>query len=65
MPNYAILVIYEDGDESYLRDGLGDTPSRFPSRAAALKQVDFLKIGMEGEVQSINVVKYPAKKKVS
>lgn len=63
--NYAILVIDQDGDKRYLCDGFGDRPSRFPSRAAALKQVEFMKIGMEGEVQSINVVKYPAKKKVS
>jgi hypothetical protein len=65
MPNYAIKVIQKNGDEEYLRAWALGEITRFPSYAAAMKQHDFLKIGMEGEVQSINVVKYPAKKKVS
>lgn len=32
---YAILVVDEDGEEEFLCDGLGGTPSRFPSRAAS------------------------------
>jgi hypothetical protein len=36
---WAIKVVQKSGDEEYLCDGLGDTPSRFPSRAAAQKQV--------------------------
>ncbi len=56
---YAIKVIGEDADEGYVCDGLGDTPARFPSRAAAERQKQFMLIGMEGDVQSINVVKYP------
>jgi hypothetical protein len=57
--NYAIKVIDDDGGEDFLCDGLGNRPSRFPSRAAAQRQVDFMKIGMEGDVQSINIVPYP------
>jgi hypothetical protein len=65
MSLYAIKVIRKNGGEGYLYGFGEERPVKFPSRAAALKQVDFMKIGMEGEVQSINVVKYPAKKKVS
>lgn len=60
--DYAIKVIQKDGDEDYLCDGLGSTPSRFPSRAAAQRQVDFMEIGMEGDVQAIVIVKYPRKR---
>ena len=58
---YAILVIDENGESCYLCDGVGinGKPSRFPSHAAAERQVDFMKIGMEGDVQSINIVRYP------
>jgi hypothetical protein len=57
--NYAILVVQKDGSEDYFCEGLGNTPSRFPSRAAAQRQVDFMKVGMERDVQSIKIVKYP------
>jgi hypothetical protein len=63
MTDYAIKVIQKNGDEDFLCDGLGDTPTRFPSYAAAMRQYDFLKVGMEGDVQSINVVKYPKGRK--
>ena len=53
---YAILVIDQDGEEDYLCDGLGNRPTKFLSRAAAQRQVDFMKIGMDGDVQSINIV---------
>ena len=59
---FAILVVDEDGEEEFLCDGLGDTPAKFPSRAAAEKQKEFMLIGMEDDVQSINVVKYPKRK---
>jgi hypothetical protein len=65
MKAFAILVIDLDGDEEYLCNGLGDIPARFPSRAAAQRQVDFMKIGMEDEVQSINIVSYPPKGKLA
>lgn len=59
MTAYAIKVVQKNGDEEYLCDGLGSTPAKFPSRAAAQRQKEFMLIGMEGDVQSINVVKYP------
>lgn len=57
---YAIRVVQKNGSGDYLCDGLGNTPSKFPSRAAAQRQKDFMMIGMDGDVQSINIVKYPA-----
>jgi len=57
--NYAIKVVQKLGDEEFLCEGLGDTPARFPSKAAAERQKQFMLIGMEDDVQSINVVKYP------
>jgi hypothetical protein len=58
---YAIKVIQKNGREDYLRDGVSANGriTGFPSYAAAMRQHDFMRIGMEGEVQSINVVKYP------
>jgi len=61
MADYAIKVVQNNGDEDFLCDGLGSRPTRFPSYAAAYRQVDFMKIGMADEVQSINIVKYPKK----
>jgi hypothetical protein len=59
MADYAIKVVQKNGDEDFLCDGMGNVPTRFPSYAAAYHQADFLKIGIEGDVQSINIVKYP------
>lgn len=58
---FAILIVQLDGDEHYLCDGTGDTPTKFSTRAKAEEYVGFMKIGMEGDVQSINVVYYPAR----
>jgi len=55
---YAIKVVQKNGDESYLRETNGQI-TRFPSYAAAMKQREFMMVGMKNEVQSINVVKYP------
>lgn len=60
--DYAIKVVQKNGDEDFLCGGLTNHPKRFPSYAAAYHQVDFMKIGMEGDVQSINIVKYPKRK---
>jgi len=60
--DYAIKVVQKNGEEDFLCDGLSDRPTRFPSYAAAYHQRDFLKIGMQGDVQSINIVKYPKRK---
>lgn len=62
---YAIKVVQKNGDEDFLCVGYTDIVAKFPSRAAAQKQKDFMLIGMEDEVQSINIVKYPAKKAAS
>ena len=61
MTDHAIKVIQKNGDEDFLCDGMGNTPTRFPSYEAAMRQYEFLKIGLKGDVQSINVVKYPKK----
>jgi hypothetical protein len=58
-PGFALLVIGLDGEEAYLCNGMGDTPTRFFSKREAQSQKDFLWIGMEGDVQSINIVPYP------
>ncbi len=60
---YAIRVIQQNGDEDYMCEGLTNVPSRFPSRAAAQRAVDFMQIGMDGDVQSISIVKYPGVRK--
>jgi hypothetical protein len=62
MADYAIKVVQDDGEEDFLCDGLGNVPTHFPSRAAAQRQVDFMKLGMDGDVQSINIVKYPKRR---
>jgi hypothetical protein len=58
---YAIKVIQKNGREDYLRDGLAANGriTEFPTYAHAIHKADFLRVGMEGDVQSINVVKYP------
>jgi hypothetical protein len=62
---YAIKVVQKDGDEDYLRDGIAADGriTEFPTYAHAVHKADFLRIGMEGGVQSINVVKYPKRAK--
>jgi hypothetical protein len=55
---YAIKVVQKNGDECYLRETSGAITG-FPSYAAAMRQHEFMSIGMKGDVQSINVVKYP------
>jgi hypothetical protein len=54
---WAILVVGKNGEEEYLREGLGDSTARFRSRSEATKLMQFMKIGMEDEYQSINVVR--------
>lgn len=58
-PGFALLVIGLDGEEEYLCDGMSDRPSCFFNRREAQSEKDFLWIGMEGDVQSINIVPYP------
>jgi hypothetical protein len=62
---FAILVIDADGNDSYVCDNLGDTPTRYTSKSSAQSFVDFMRIGMDGDVQSINVVPYPKKRRTA
>jgi hypothetical protein len=59
MIGFAVLVIWEDGEEEYLKEGTSTRPARFSSRKHAKEQAEFMKMGMDGEYQSINVVPYP------
>lgn len=60
--HFAIKVIWLDGEEEFLKQG--ETPdgevAMFANRERATTQRDFMLLGMEDEVQSINVVPYPA-----
>jgi hypothetical protein len=64
---WAIVVIWSDGKEEYLKQGVSSAAqiARFASRAAACYEAEFMKIGMdEGEYQSVNIVPYPSSGKV-
>jgi hypothetical protein len=54
---WAVKVVWLDGEEEYLAQGSHIT--RFANRERAEDLRDFLKEGMEDEVQSINVVHFP------
>ena len=58
---WAVLVVWENGEEEYLKQGLGSAVATF-TKQAARDQVEFMKIGMEGDCQSINVVPAPPTK---
>ena len=55
---FAILVVWSNGEEEYVKQGLSDTIALFTKREAE-KQVEFMKIGMDGDpdMQTISVVK--------
>lgn len=53
------MIVDEAGEREYVCDGDCKTPTRFASKAKAKEFVDFMKIGLDGEVQSINIVPYP------
>lgn len=55
---YAILVVWNDGEEEYLHEGIGKRTAVFPTRESARGQVEFMKMGMSDECQSISVVVY-------
>lgn len=54
---WAVLVIWKEGDQEYLHEG--NRIATFRTRKQANSQREFLLVGMEGDVQSINVVKAP------
>jgi hypothetical protein len=57
---YAIMVVWSDGSDEYVKEG--SRIASFPSRARAKEQVSFMKIGMDGDedVQSISIVRFPS-----
>jgi hypothetical protein len=59
---YAVLVVWLDDEEEYLKEGLSDSVvARFSSRKEAKKQRDFMMMGMSEEVNGIHVVPFPRK----
>ncbi len=62
--NWAILVVWSNGEEEYVKQGIGTEVARF-TKAEAVEQREFLWMGMEGDpdVQSVNVVRYPKRRK--
>jgi hypothetical protein len=61
---FAIKVTERNGKEHYLCDRFTETPSRFPSRHAAERQVQFMRAGNKKFI-GLEIVKYPAEVKVS
>lgn len=61
---FAIKVIWLNGEEELLKTGHSGRVADFPSRDRAEAQRDFMLEGMADEVQSINVVPYPAGQEV-
>lgn len=59
MNGFAILVIWKNGEEEYVKQGLSYTPARFSSRARANERKRFLEMGADDDIQSINLVPYP------
>ena len=56
---WAIVVIWLDGEEEYLKAGLGpEKVALFSSHYHAGKMKEFMLEGMSDEVQSINIVPY-------
>jgi hypothetical protein len=60
---YALKVIQKNGDEDFVREMSGEI-ARF-TYAGAYHKRDFLLAGIADEVQSINIVKYPKKRKAA
>lgn len=60
---FAVLVVWSDGGEEYLSEGLSERPARFPNRRDAEHQRDFMRIGMADECESISVVEYPGQER--
>ena len=55
---WAIVCIGHDGESDFVCHGITDRVALFKSRADAQQQADFLKMGVDDEYQSINVVLY-------
>lgn len=61
MRGWCLLTVWPDGQIEYVRAGMKptDPPSVFTAKKAAQEARDFLWIGLEGDAQSINVVRPP------
>ena len=59
---YAILVVWLDGDQEYVKDGLSQDVATFTTKAKAQKKADFMARIGEDEARSISVVKYGKRK---
>lgn len=61
---WTILVVEHDGEQHYLRHGEDESGPivMFVNRRRAEEQADFWREGLGDEVQSVNVVPYPAEK---
>ena len=55
---WAIKVVWKDGEEEYLKGPRGRIATFF-GRSRAEDQAEFMREGMESDVQSINVVRAP------
>jgi len=53
---FNILVIWDDGQEEFIAEGIEGKPVVFHSKSAAIEHAEFMRMGMEG-FQSISVVK--------
>jgi hypothetical protein len=63
MADYAIKVVRKNGENIFICDDVfRDVPTRYPSYAAAYRQVESLKAIGSQNVQSINIVKYPKRR---
>jgi len=57
---FAIKVIWNNGEEELLKQGLSSTVASFNSQQDAKEWADFMKMGMDAaEIQSINIIPYP------
>ena len=56
---WAVLVVHLNGSTEFVKAGAGDRIATFSKRDAK-EHAGFMREGMEGDVQSINVVRAPA-----
>ena len=55
---YAILVVWPDGATEFVKRGLDAGVALFSTKKRAEEKMEFLKVGLQDDVQSISVVKY-------
>lgn len=63
---YAVKVVWADGREEYVCEGISDQPGVFPNKVRAKELADGFEMAFdEGEIQSINVVRAPARRRAA